>query len=152
MRPSVRAILFAGLVITSALPALAADDLAIRPSKFSVKETIDRIVAALDAKGIKPVARVDHAAGAKSAGLDMKPTEVLIFGNPKLGTPLMLANPQAAIDLPMRVLAWEDKDGKVWVGYVKSDTLKARHSLQGVDEQLKGIAGALDAFSKAGAE
>ena len=147
-----RSILTAVFLTLGALPALAADDLAVRPSKYSVKDTVDRIVAALDAKGIKPVARVDHAAGAKSAGLDMKPAEVLIFGNPKLGTPLMLANPQAAIDLPMRVLAWEDKDGKVWVGYVKPDVLKARHSLQGVDEQLKGIAGALEAFSKAGAE
>lgn len=132
-------------------PALA-QDMAVRPSKYPVAETIDRLVKVLGEKGITPAARIDHAAGATAAGLTMKPTQVLLFGNPKLGTPLMLANPQAAIDLPMRVVAWEDKDGKVWVGYVKPETLKTRHGLAGVDEPLKMMAGALDAFTKAAAE
>lgn len=139
----------AGLAVGS---ASAADEMAVKASKYPVKETADRLVAALEGKGIKPAARIDHAAAAKANGLDMPPTELVLFGNPKLGTPLMLANPQAAIDLPMRVLVWQDKAGKVWVGYVKPDALKARHTLGGVDEQLKTMAGALDAFTKAAAE
>ena len=132
--------------------AARADEMAVKASKFPVKETADRLVAALEGKGIKPAARIDHAAAAKANGLDMPPTEVVLFGNPKLGTPLMLANPQSAIDLPMRVLVWQDKAGKVWVGYVKPDALKARHKLGGVDEQLKTMTGALEAFTKAAAE
>ena len=139
----------AGLAVGS---ASAADEMAVKASKYPVKETADRLVAALEGKGIKPAARIDHAAAAKANGLDMPPTELVLFGNPKLGTPLMLANPQAAIDLPMRVLVWQDKAGKVWVGYVKPDALKARHMLGGVDEQLKTMAVALDAFTKAAAE
>lgn len=150
MRTLVSASLIAFAISAGAVSA--ADDMAVKASKFPVKETADRLVAALEGKGIKPAARIDHAAAAKANGLDMPPTEVVLFGNPRLGTPLMLANPQAAIDLPMRVLIWQDKAGKVWVGYVKPDALKARHTLAGVDEQLKTMAGALDAFTKAAAE
>lgn len=144
--------LAAALVTVAGTSFADAQDLAVKPSKYTVKETIDRIVADLDKRGIKPVARVDHAAGAKAAGLEMKPAEVIIFGNPKVGTPLMLANPETAIDLPMRVVAYEDKAGKVWVGYVKPDALRARHQLTGVEDQLKAMAGALDAITKAGTE
>jgi uncharacterized protein (DUF302 family) len=82
----------------------------------------------------------------------MRPTVVVLFGNPRLGTPLMLASPEAAIDLPMRMLVWEDKAGKVWLGYVAPETLKARHKLAGVDEPLQAMAGALAAFAKAATE
>lgn len=147
------ATLFAVIAVgVAAAGAARSEELAVKPSKFPVKETADRLVAALEAKGIKPAARIDHGAAAKANGLDMPPTEVVLFGNPKLGTPLMLANPHAAIDLPMRVLVWQDKAGKVWVGYVKPDDLKARHQLAGVDEQLKAMAGALEAFTKAATE
>jgi uncharacterized protein (DUF302 family) len=97
------------------LQANAADELALKASKHSVKVTVDKLTAALKEKGITPVARVDHAAAAKTAGLDLKPTEVLLFGNPKLGTPLMQANRHIAIDLPMKVLVWEDDAGEVWI-------------------------------------
>ena len=133
-------------------PAHASEDLAVKASKHPVKETVDRLVKALEEKGIKPAARIDHAAAAKANGLEMRPTEVVLFGNPKLGTPLMQSNPHAAIDLPMRVLAWQDAAGKVWVGYVKPETIKARYKLTGNDEQLKAMAGALEAFTKAAAE
>ncbi len=76
-----------------------ASDLTVRPSKFSVTETIDRLTAALKEKGIVPAARIDHSAAAKAAGLDLKPTQVLLFGNPKLGTPLMKSDRHIAIDL-----------------------------------------------------
>lgn len=83
------------------LSAIATDELTTKPSKYSVNETVDRLTAALKDKGITPVARVDHAAAAKAAGLELKPTEVLMFGNPKLGTPLMQTNRLVAIDLPI---------------------------------------------------
>jgi uncharacterized protein (DUF302 family) len=138
-------------VLALSLPAKAADDLIVKESKYSVKETVDRLTAALKDKGITPVARVDHAAAAKGAGLQLRPTEVLLFGNPKLGTPLMQANRHIAIDLPMRVLVWEDDGGKVWIGYTPAETLKTRYRIEGRDDVLKAMAGALEAFTKAAA-
>lgn len=140
------------MVLGLSLPAWAADELTVSSSKHSVKETLDRLAAALKDKGITPVARVDHAAAAKGAGLELKPTEVLLFGNPKLGTPLMQANRHIAIDLPMKVLAWEDETGKVWIGYTSPETLKARYKLEGRDEVLKTMAGALAAFAAAASD
>ncbi len=142
------AVLIGGLGATAA----AANELVLKPSKYSVGESIDRLTAALEAKGIKPVARIDHTAAAKSAGLDLKPTVVLLFGNPKLGTPLMRASPTAAIDLPMRVVAFEDAAGKVMVGYTAPSTLKSRHGLVGVDAELATMTKALETFVAAATE
>ena len=89
---------------------------------------------------------VDHAAGAKSIGQTIRPMELIVFGNPKLGTPLMQSNRHVAIDLPMRVLVWEDDAGKVWIGYTPPSTLKTRYKLDGRDEILKTLAGALEAL------
>jgi uncharacterized protein (DUF302 family) len=141
------------LLMALALPlsASAAEDLMTKPSKYSVKETLDRLTAALKDKGIAPVARVDHAAAAKAAGLELKPTEVLLFGNPKLGTPLMQANRHIAIDLPMRVLAWEDDGGKVFIAYTRPEALKARYKIEGREEAWKAMTGALEAFTSAAA-
>jgi uncharacterized protein (DUF302 family) len=136
-----------GLVLASQ-PAMA-QSLTSYESKFSTKETADRLVAELDKRGIKVAARVDHAAGAKSANLEMPPTEVIMFGNPRLGTPLMLAQPTVAIDLPMKVLVWQDSAGKVRVGYTPPPSLKDRHQLAGQDEVLKTMTGALDGIVKA---
>jgi uncharacterized protein (DUF302 family) len=133
------------------LPATAADELAIKPSNHPVKETLDRLTAALKGKGITPIARVDHAAAAKAAGLELKPTEVLLFGNPRLGTPLMQASRHIAIDLPLKVLVWEDDAGKVWIGYTTPETLKARYKIDGIDEVLKTMADVLEAFTSAAA-
>jgi uncharacterized protein (DUF302 family) len=136
-------------VLVLSLPAKAGDHLTIKGSKYSVRETVDRLTAALKDKGITPVARVDHAAAAKGAGLDLKPTEVLLFGNPKLGTTLMQTNRHIAIDLPMRVLVWEDDARKVWIGYTPPETLKMRYKIEGRDDVLKTVAGALEAFASA---
>ena len=137
------------MVLALALPVNAADELTIKPSRYSVKETLDRLTVALKDKGITPVARIDHAAAAKASGLELKPIEVLLFGNPKLGTPLMQADPHIAIDLPMRVLAWEDGDGKAWIGYTTPATLKTRYKIDGLDDILGTMAGALEAFTSA---
>jgi len=144
----VMAMLFA---LALPLSAIATDELTTKPSKYSVKETVDRLSSALKDKGITPVARVDHAAAAKAAGLELKPTELLVFGNPKLGTPLMQTNRHVGIDLPMKVLVWEDDAGKVWIGYTPPFTLKARHKIDGRDDILKAMTGALEAFTSAAA-
>jgi uncharacterized protein (DUF302 family) len=120
-----------GLTIASVSVAAAqpGDSVVTKPSKYSVHETIDRIEKAVTAKGMKIFIRIDHGGEAKQVGLDMRPTELLIFGNPKGGTALMVARPTAAIDLPMKALAWEDKDGKVWLTYNSSELLHERHSV-----------------------
>jgi uncharacterized protein (DUF302 family) len=109
--------------------ARAGDTLVTKPSHYSVSDTIDRIEKAVTDKGMKIFARIDHGGEAKRAGLEMKPTELLIFGDPKGGTALMVAKPTAAIDLPMKALAWEDQDGKVWLTYNSSELLHDRHGV-----------------------
>jgi len=109
------------------------------PSKYSVPETLDRVETALKAKSIKVFARVDHSGEAEKVGLKMQPTQLLIFGNPKGGTPIMLAAPTSAIDLPLKALAWQDGDGKVWLSYNDPKYFARRFGL--TDEQIKTIAG-----------
>jgi uncharacterized protein (DUF302 family) len=98
-----------------------------KPSPHSVPETIERLSALLKSKGVAIFALIDHSGEAEKAGLKMRPTQLLIFGNPKGGTPLMLAAPSTAIDLPLKALVWEDADGKVWLSYNSPDYLQQRH-------------------------
>ena len=111
-----------------------------RASRYSVSETLDRLEALLREKGVKVFARVDHSGEAEKVGFKMPPTQVLIFGNPKAGTPAMLAAPTVAIDLPLKALAWQDSDGKVWLSYNDVEYLKRRFGLS--DDAVKGIAAA----------
>jgi uncharacterized protein (DUF302 family) len=99
------------------------------PSPYSVPETLDRLESLLNAKNIKIFTRVDHSGEAEKVGLHMPPTQLLIFGSPKGGTPIMLASPLSAIDLPLKALAWQDAQGKVWLSYNDPQILKTRHSL-----------------------
>jgi len=99
------------------------------PSHHSVDETVEKFQSVLQAKGVKLFALIDHSGEAEKAGFEMRPTKVLIFGNPKAGTPLMVAVPSVAIDLPMKALIWEDAGGKVWISYNTSAYLQARHHL-----------------------
>ena len=117
----------------------AGDGIISKESKYSVPETLDRVDALLRSKGIKIFVRVDHSGAAEKVGLKMPPTQLLIFGNPKGGTPVMLAAPTAAIDLPLKALAWQDGDGKVWLSYNDPEYLKRRFGL--TDDQIKTIAG-----------
>ncbi|HTB19974.1 MAG TPA: DUF302 domain-containing protein [Bryobacteraceae bacterium] len=110
-----------------------------KPSKYSVPETLHRLDTLLSAKGIKVFALIDHSGEAEKAGLKMPPTQLLIFGNPKGGTPVMLANPTAAIDLPWKALAWQDAEGQVWLSYNDAAYIQARFGLSG--EVLKPLAG-----------
>ena len=117
----------------------AGEGIISKASKYSVPETLDRVDALLRAKGIKIFVRIDHSGEAEKAGLKMPPTQLLIFGNPKGGTPVMLAAPTAAIDLPLKALAWQDGYGKVWLSYNDPEYLKKRYGL--TDDQIKTIAG-----------
>ena len=108
------------------------------PSPYSVPETLDRLEALLQTKNIKVFTRVDHSGEAEKAGLHMPPTQLLIFGNPKGGTPIMLAAPLSGIDLPLKALAWQDGEGEVWLSYNDPQYLKSRFSLP--DEILGPIA------------
>ncbi len=100
-----------------------------KPSNHSVDQTVDRLKAILQAKGVTLFALVDHSGEAEKVGIKMPPTKLLIFGNPKAGTPLMLASPSAAIDLPLKILVWEDARGKAWVSYNSPAYLQERHNL-----------------------
>lgn len=100
-----------------------------KPSHHSVDETVERLRNILESKGLTLFALVDHSGEAEKVGMKMPPTKLLIFGSPKAGTPLMLASPSVAIDLPLKILVWEDSQGKVWVSYNSPDYLKERHGL-----------------------
>jgi len=119
-----------------------------KPSRHSVDETVAKLRGILQAKGVALFAVIDHSGEAEKVGMKMKPTKLLIFGNPKAGTPLMLAAPSAAIDLPLKVLVWEDEKGQVWVSYNSPEYLQRRHGFPpdltkniGVVEGLAASAG-----------
>ena len=99
------------------------------PSNHSVDETVEKLKGILQSKGVTLFALVDHSGEAEKVGMKMRPTKLLIFGNPKAGTPVMLAAPSSAIDLPLKILVWEDGQGKVWVTYNSPTYLQERHSL-----------------------
>lgn len=143
--------LFVLLLVLSVLfinPVFAGNGLIIKPSKFSVAETAARMEKIIESKGpISLMARVDHQANADSVDLKLKSLVVLIFGNPMLGTRLMQENPTTGIDLPMKLLIWEDADGKVWAAYNDPKYLAKRHGLKKNDEVVKKMSGALNAMS-----
>jgi uncharacterized protein (DUF302 family) len=105
----------------------------------SVEETMDRLEAVLREKGIRIFARIDQRAEAEKAGLKMPAMELLIFGNPKGGTPIMIAEPTIGIDLPLKALAWEDREGKVWLSYNSPEYLQERFSIS--EDLIKNISG-----------
>jgi uncharacterized protein (DUF302 family) len=115
-------------------------------SSHTVPETVSRLESLLHAKGLKIFCRVDHSGEAEKAGLAMRPTQLIIFGSPVAGTPLMVASPTLAIDLPLKALVWEDGAGKVWVSYNSSEYLKRRHNIP--DELMKNIAGVVPLLEK----
>jgi uncharacterized protein (DUF302 family) len=108
------------------------------PSHHSVDETVEKLKAILKSKGVMLFAVVDHSGEAEKVGMKMPPTKLLIFGSPKAGTPLMLAAPSAAIDLPLKILVAEDAQGKAWISYNSPEYLKERHGLP--DNLLPNIA------------
>ncbi|MCX7560778.1 DUF302 domain-containing protein [Sulfitobacter sp. F26204] len=140
----IRATLSAAIVsVAMTLPACAAD-LIEKISPHSVTTTMDRLAAAVEGAGATIFARIDHAAGASSVDLDLRPTELLIFGNPKLGTPAMLDGQSAGLDLPLRVLAFADSEGMVHINYHAPESLAAAHGLPADAKYIQLMTGAMD--------
>jgi len=108
-------------------------------SPYSVSETVQRLESILRAKNLTMFAHIDHSGEAAKVGLTMRPTELIIFGSPKSGTPMMVASPTLAIDLPLKALVWQDAEEKVWVSYNDPIYLQRRHNISG--ELLKNISG-----------
>lgn len=115
----------------------------------SVAVTLDRLEAVVRAKGMRVFTRIDHAAGAREVGKTLRPTELLIFGNPKVGTLLMQSNQLAGLDLPLKALAWEDADGQVWLTINTAGYLAGRHSICDREEVVRKMTAALDKFVQA---
>ncbi len=124
--------------------AQAQDSLIIKQSAHSVPETMDRLAAAAEEKGLKVFDRIDHAAGAESAGLDLRPTQLLVIGNPNVGTPLMQADQRLALSLPLRIAAWQGENDTVWVGYWSPEVFVVQYGISEQSERLQKMAGALD--------
>ena len=111
-----------------------------RPSSRSVDQTVQKLQELLQAKGIALFALIDHSGDAEKIGMKMRPTKLLIFGSPKAGTPLMLAAPSSAIDLPLKILVWEDGQRKVWISYNSPQYLQMRHGFpQGLLQKIAAI-------------
>jgi uncharacterized protein (DUF302 family) len=109
------------------------------PSPYCVEETLEKLGAVLQSLGIPILARIDHSGGAAAVGFAMKPTKLVVFGNARAGTPLMLASPTLALDLPLKALVWEDAEGKVWVSYNTPQYLQERHGFP--ENLISNIAG-----------
>ncbi len=133
----------ATVLVLAAGPALAAD-LVTKPSPHSVSVTVDRLVAAVEGAGATVFARVDHAAGATAVGTQLRPTQMLMFGNPKLGTPALQAAQTSGLDLPLRVVVYQDASGQVQVAYHSPAKLSDDHGIPADAEVLQKMTGALD--------
>jgi uncharacterized protein (DUF302 family) len=128
---------------------MAADGLITAPSSYDAKDTADRLDAAIKASGVTVFARIDHAAGAAEAGLSLRPTELLVFGNAKGGTPLMQSNQMIGIDLPLKALVWQDKTGKTWLSYNDPSWLAKRHKLGAhLDPAVSAMAAGISAIAR----
>jgi len=108
----------------------AAQQYIVKQSRYSVGETIDRLENLIKQKGIIVYSRIYHSMGAKKAGISMRPTQLIIFGNPKAGSPLINENPLVALDLPLKVMAWQDENNQTWLAYMNSEELTRRHNIQ----------------------
>lgn len=118
-------------------------------SSYTVTETADRFEKILSKKGLTIFARINHGKNASNVNLELAPSEVVIFGNPKIGTPLMHCSKTVAIDLPQKALFWQDETGQVWLSYNNPEYLKERHSIKGCDKVIDKVTSVLGKLSKA---
>mgnify|MGYP006235477287 FL=1 len=137
------------ILLSVSFSVAASDGLIKYQSNYSVKETADRFEEIAKSKGLTLFARIDHQKNASNVDLELRPTEVIIFGNPKVGTPLMQCAQEVAIDLPQKVLVSEDANKKVWLSYNDPNYLLNRHAINGCDEVIKKISGVLSKLSEA---
>src|SRR5262249_3535981 len=137
---------FAGAIMGTEIGAVpSADGVVTKESKHSVDETVRRLDEVVRGKGLNVFARIDHRAAAREAGLEMQDEQVLIFGSPRAGTPLMVARPPVGLDLPLRVLVWRGSDGRVWASYQDANFIAKRFSLpQGLEKNIAGVAALVD--------
>ncbi len=131
------------------LSAAASDGLVSVQSDFNASETAERFVNIIQKKGLTLFARINHKKNAAGVDLELRPTEVIIFGNPKVGTPLMQCSQKVAIELPQKALIWEDNEGKVWFSYNDPGYLKKRHDIQNCDKVINKVSNILGKLSKA---
>lgn len=139
------------LVLLYAFPSMAANGVISVQSDFDVEETADRLENILKEKGMTVFNRIDHSEGASSVGIDLRDTVLLIFGNPKVGSPLMKCQQVAALDLPQKALIWKDAEDAVFVSYNDPNYVQMRHNISGCEEVLQKIEKALSTFTKAAA-
>ena len=137
------------LLVAPTMVSAADDGLISKKSNHSVKVTLDRLENVLKKKGITIVKRWSHDEGGKKAGIPLRPTELLIFGNPKMGTHFFTSNQTAGIDLPMKALAWQDKEGQVWLTYNDPSYIAGRHEIKNRSEIVKKMTGALNNLTNA---
>jgi len=138
---------FAVFVLIISSYASAEKNLITLESQYTAKETADRFESIIKDKGLTLFARIDHQKNASGVSLSLRSTEVLIFGNPKVGTPLMQCAQQAAIDLPQKVLITEDSEQRVWLSYNNPEYIKARHNIKGCDKTINKISAVLNKLS-----
>ncbi|UCB56330.1 MAG: DUF302 domain-containing protein [Thiotrichales bacterium] len=136
-------------LINSQVFAEQSDGVIRMKSMHSVSVTVEKLESALKSKGMTIFKRVSHADGAASVGLELRPTELMIFGNPKVGTPLMQCQQLAALDLPQKALIYEDENGQVWFAYNDPQYIAERHNISGCDDVVNKISKALANFSRA---
>lgn len=137
------------VVIAMSFSALAEESLIRVASQHSVQDTADKLVSIAQNKGLNVFARINHQNNAQKVDMMLRPTEVIVFGNPKVGTPLMLCSQEVAIDLPQKVLVYEDPQGKTWLVYNNPAYLKQRHNIEGCDEVLDKVSGVLNNLTTA---
>ena len=130
-------------------PSIATDGIINIKSMFGVKETTDRLEGILTDKGMTIFTRINHGEAAQNVGIELRKTELIIFGNPKVGSPLMQCQQSVAIDLPQKALIWKDAQGKVWISYNDPRYLQNRHNISGCNEIITKISGALAGITKA---
>ena len=138
-----KTIFIALALFTIAIPTAAADGVITIPSVFTVSETADRLQNILDEKGMTIFNRIKHSESASKVGIELRKTELIIFGNPKVGSPLMKCQQSVAIDLPQKALIWEDDKAQVWLSYNDPRYLAARHNISGCEEVVSKIEKAL---------
>lgn len=141
----------AAMVAASGFAALAEEGWIVKDSSASVEATADKLVAAVENAGSKVFARIDHAKAAESIGAELAGMTMVMFGNPKIGTPILQAAPKAGIDLPLRVLIWDD-GGQTKIGYLDPAELKARYTVNGADATFEQMTGALGKLTDAAAK
>ncbi|MDO6460958.1 DUF302 domain-containing protein [Granulosicoccaceae sp. 1_MG-2023] len=146
-----RSILSALALCLFAVQALAAEGMVNVRSSHSVNDTADRLESVLKEKGMTVMNRVRHSESAEKAGIELRDTQLLIFGNPKVGSPLMQCQQTVALDLPQKALIWQDEEDVVWVSYNDPQYLVSRHGIEGCDEVIAKVSNALAAFAKAAA-